>query len=476
MKLRFKNNLTSLAAPLAIALLLLQGCSSAEDDHAGHDDHEGEPAGAHSEDESHAGEEGHVELTEKQFQSAGIVVAAAAPGRVSEALTLPGAITPNADTVLHVTPRVAGQVRTALKHLGESVEAGELVCVIDSVDLGMAVADFLRDRERVTAAEETIAREHELYAGRLEALTAILEGAIAIQEHIYEREEELRAKAVSTIRPLLEADRAFRLAKFERSKQLTEFSAERDTRILALEVDLRTKRIDLVAATNRLRTLGLSQEELDELDESSPLVSGEYRIPAPGNGVIIDRHASNGEYVEAGAKLYIIEDLTSVWFVASVFEEQLQVVRTGQPARVSLDAFPGVTLDAEVSFLEYQVDPTSRSVGVRITLDNDQLSDWPEELPLRPGMFGRVELETDSRQAAVVIPESALVHEDAGDYVFIQVEPFAFERRDVAVKPVAGEMVEVISGLEPGEKVAISGTFLLKSAERQAELGGGHSH
>jgi len=362
------------------------------------------------------------------------------------------------------------------KHLGESVEAGELLCVIDSVELGQAVADLLRDREMVASAEETLTREQELYVRRLEALTTVLEGAITIQERIYKREEELQKKAVSTVRPMLEADKAFQLAKLERDKQLTELNAERDARVLALEVDLRTKRIDLTAATNQLRTLGVGPEDLEGLNEDSPLVSGEHRVLATGSGVVVNRHASNGEYVEAGAKLYILENLSSVWFVASVFEEQLQVVRKGQRAHVSLDAFPGVTLSAEVSFLDYHVDPTSRSVGVRVTLDNEQLKDWPEELPLRPGMFGRVELETATRQAAIVLPEQALVHEDAGDYVFVQVEPFAFERRDVEVNHVAGDMVEVTSGLEPGEKVAISGTFLLKSAERQAELGGGHSH
>ena len=202
----------------------------------------------------------------------------------------------------------------------------------------------------------------------------------------------------------------------------------------------------------------------------------EYRVHATGPGVVVNRHVSTGEFVEAGAKLYIIENLASVWFVASAFEEQLQSVRSGQPAHVALDAFPGTTLNGVVSFLDYHVDPTSRSVGVRITLDNDQLESWPEELPLRPGMFGRAELETTSREASLVLPEAALVHEDQGDYVFVQVEPFAFERRDVAVKPVAGGRVEILSGLEQGEMVAVSGTFLLKSAERQGELGGGHSH
>lgn len=461
----------------ALPLLLLLGCSSGgEDDHSGHG-HEGEDAGAHAEEgEEHEGEEGHVELTEQQFRSAGIEVTAAKPGRVSEALTLPGTIAPNADAVLHVTPRVAGQVRSVSKHLGESVQEGEVLCVIDSVELGAAAADYMRDREMVRAAEETLARERELYAGRLTAQTTVLDGAVSIQERIYKREEELQKKAVSTVRPLLEADKAFQLSKLERDKQLTELKAERDSRLLELEVDLRTKRIDLTAAANQLRTMGLGADELESLDESSSLLSGEYRVPAPGSGVVVNRHVSTGEFVDAGAKLYIIENLSSVWFVASAFEEQLQSVRNGQTARVTLDAFSGTTLNGTVSFVDYHVDSTSRSVGVRVTLDNEQLASWPEEFPLRPGMFGRAQLETTSRQAGVVLPEAALVHDDDGDYVFVQVEPFGFERRSVSVNPVAGNMVEVTSGLEAGEMVAVSGTFLLKSAERQGELGGGHSH
>jgi len=475
-----KSASTTIRSTLAcvLPLLLFIACSSGEDDHSG-GGHEGESEEAHSQDDDHddhEGEEGHVELTEQQFRSAGIEVAVAKPGRVSETLTLPGTVAPNADAVLHVTPRVSGQVRSASKHLGESVQAGEVLCVIDSVELGTAVADYMRDREMVSAAEETLERERELYAGRLEAQTSVLEGAIGIQERIYKREEELQEKAVSTIRPLLEADKAFQMSKLERDKQLTELRAERDARMLALEIDLRIMRIELTAATNQLRTLGLGTEELEGLDEASPLLSGEYRVYAPGSGVVVNRHVSTGEFVDAGAKLYIIENLSSVWFVASAFEEQLQSVRSGQPAHVALDAFPETTLKGTVSFVDYHVDPTSRSVGVRITLDNEQLESWPEELPLRPGMFGRAQLETAARQAALVLPEAALVHDDEGDYVFVQVEPFAFERRDVAVKPVAGDMVEVTSGLEAGEKVAISGTFLLKSAERQGELGGGHSH
>jgi len=466
-----------------LPLALLIGCAP---DHAEDDGHNhGADAGSqHAEDggagpdDEHGGEheEGHVELTEQQFKSAGIEVTKVKGGEVFEVLTLYGNISRNADTVLHVTPRVSGQVRSVVKHLGDNVDTGELMCVIDSVELGDAVSDYLSDRALVEAASETLERVGELYALRLEALVRVSDGAIAVQQRIYDREDALQKKAVSTVRPLLEAEKALQLAKLDKEQKLTELKAERDTRLLELDLVLRTRRIDFAAATNKLRALGLGSDSFEGLNDESPLVSGEYKVLSTGAGVVVTRHVSTGEFVEAGSELFVVENLTSIWFVASAFEEQLRSVGVGQSVNVAVDAFPETRLKGTVSFVGYSVDPTSRSVGVRITLDNERVESWDEELPLRPGMFGRVELETATRQAAIVLPEQALVHEDAGDYVFVQVEPFAFERRDVEVNHVAGDMVEVTSGLEPGEKVAISGTFLLKSAERQAELGGGHSH
>ena len=458
---------TALTVVACLPIAVVPGCS-------GHDSHDDSAEEAPA-TEAH-GEEDHIELTQEQFRSAGIEVVQSGPGQVSDVLTLPGSVAPNADSVLHVTPRVAGQVRSVFKHLGEGVEAGELLCIIDSVDLGEAVANYMRDRGKLEAAEETLTSERALYETRIASLVTVLDGAIAVQDRIFRREEELQEKAVSTVRPLLEADKALQAAKLDKDRQLIELTAQRDSRVLSLQVDLRAKRVDLTAAANRLRTLGIEEDVVDGLTDASPLLSGEYRVVASGSGIVVDRHVSAGEYVEAGSKLFVVEDLSNVWFVASAFEEQLRSLRSGQVAYVSLDAFPDTVLNGTVSFLDYHVDPTSRSIGVRITLDNQQLDSWPEELPLRPGMFGRVDLETSSRTAAIVLPERALVHDDEGDYVFVQVEPFAFERREVDVRPAAGEMVEITRGLEAGESIAVTGTFLLKSAERQGELGGGHAH
>lgn len=468
----------SFAALLGLLLLpsIFFSCSAEDTDPHGEVGHQDE-ARAHSEEEdSHDGPEGHVELTEQQFHSAEIQVVSAQPGDVTEVLVLQGSITPNADTVLHVTPRVAGRVRSVSKHLGDEVEAGELLCTLDSVQLGDAVSDFIRDQEMVAAAEVTLTRESELLADRLARLTVVLEGAIGVQQSIFDREEQLQQKAVSTVRPLLEAQRDLELAKLERDREVNELEAERDARLLALEIDVRKKRIALAAQANRLRALGLETEQLEDLDGSSPLLAGEYQVRATGSGVIVRRHVSTGEFVEPGAKLYVVQDLKSVWFIASAFEQQLLSLDIGQPVTVELNAFPETSFRGSVSFLDYLVDPVSRSVGVRISLENEPQAGWSAEYPMRPGMFGRAAIETDSREAALVLPESAIVHDDDGDYVFVQVEPFAFDRRGVEVKSVRGGLVEVVSGLEVGEAVAVTGTFLLKSAERQGELGGGHSH
>jgi len=450
------------------------GAEEDHDDHGdegGHDDHGDE--GGH---DDHGESDGHVELTQTQFDSAGIETTVARSGQVHESMMLTGTIAPNANSVQHVTPRVPGRVRQALKQLGEPVKKGELLCIIDSVELGAAVADYMRDKAMQKAAQTTLERERDLFEGRRVALTKVVEGSIDVQKRIYEREKDLQAKGVSTVRPLLEAERALEFAILDKGKLLNELSAERDTRLLALDVQLQAITIDVTAATNRLKTMGLTGDQLQNIPIDSPLLAGEYRVYASGDGIIVSRHVSAGEFVPAGFKLYVVEDLSDVWFVASAYEIQLQSLRTGQKSEVVLDAFPGTTLPGTVSFLDYRIDPVTRTVGVRIDLNNDIIAGWSEKLPLRPGMFGSVDLHTDPREAAVIIPERALVHEDGLDATFVQTEPLGFELREVTVKHMAGGLVEVISGLEAGERVVVAGTFLLKSAERQSELGGGHSH
>lgn len=456
-------------ALLSALLLLLPGCSKeAESDHA---------------ETSHADEEGHtehdeesIELTAAQIEAAGIRVEPAAAGEVARHLTLSAVAAPNADAVTHVNPKAPGIVRSIHKHLGEDVQEGELLCVLDSVELGSAVAAFVRARSLVDAAETTLEQASKLFAVRLETSERVLQGAVDINRRIHEREKELQEKAVSTIRPLLEADKALQNSELERDRGLTDLRAERDTRLLALQVDLTERRIAQDATRSALLTLGVDPALLEKPGPGALLLAGTYEIRAPRAGIVSGRHITTGEFVDSQTKLYTLEDLSRVWILASAFEKQIQSVRTGQASRIHLDAFPGQIFEGLVTLVGYEVDPMSRALGVRLELENPTLPDWPEKYPLRPGMFGSVDLVIEKTQARVVLPEAAIVHEDAGEFVFVRTAPGRFERRPVELGPPSGSVVEIRAGVEPGEEIAVTGTFHLKSALGKSELGGGHSH
>lgn len=492
--MKYSTKLRRAATPLALisSLLLVVGCSDqAEqpgqlsgpnggelqhdkdgDDHADHDD-EGHAEDTHDEP-GHV--EGELDLTPTQLEAIGVVTTTVGPGVLTERLTLRAAVVENLDTISHVTAKAPGIVRSASGRLGDEVNAGDVLCVIDSAELGLEISNHYSARSQADATEGTLALERELYAQRLATTEAVLQGAVELETRLFEREQDLQTKGVSTLRSLMEAERALAMAEFEKRQALADLAGERDKRLLELEVQLEEQRIAAEAAHGRLHALGLDAELLDDADLDSPLASGTYPISASQAGILMDRSISVGQFVDAESRLYTIEDLSRVWVLASAFEGQLRHVRTGQPVTVELDAFPGRGFPAEVSRIDFEVDRASRTLGVRVELDNPLIEEWPERFPIRPGMYGSIDVTISEREVALLLPEEALVHEDSGDYVFVRMSEHEFLRHDVKVRTTGGHDVEVLSGLEPGDVVVVEGTFKLKSMLRAGELGGGHSH
>ncbi len=418
-----------------------------------------------------------MELTPTQAESAAIRLEIVAPGTLSTTLSVPAVVQAEVDAITHINVVVPGVVTAIHKHLGEEVAIGELLASIDSVDLGRAVAVFLEARAMTAAGELVLKRERELFRGRLTTAERVLDGLIKVNEEILTREQELRSQAVSTIRPLLEAEKNFKQAQLEKDRQLTDLLADRDARLLKLEVDLIERRIDEQASRNQLLALGIPREEVDRLADDSELVNGTYSIRATRPGIVTSRHITIGEYVDSATDLFQIRDLSRVWVIASVFESQLTSVFTGQEARVQFDSFPDTSFGGEITLIGYELDPDSRALGVRIELENAGIPEWQEEYPIRPGMFATVELVVERKEAEMVIPESAIVHGDGSeDSVFVRVGPNEFESRVVEVGLSTNQSVEILNGLKIGEEVAVTGVFMLKSALRQEELGEGHSH
>ncbi len=208
------------------------------------------------------------------------------------------------------------------------------------------------------------------------------------------------------------------------------------------------------AARERLVLWDLDPGELQGIEESrTPRQAVVFRAPAAG--YVIEKRALQGMHVEPGQTLYQLADLSVVWVEAAVYEQDLSLVGMGTRGRVTVDAYPGESFAARVVHIHPTLDEQTRSVLVRLVLDN------PRDR-LKPGMYAQVEL-TGQAAEGLVIPPDALVDTGRRQLVFVAEGDGYFAPRDVTVGRRLADGIEVTSGLEAGELVASGATFFLDS-------------
>jgi Cu(I)/Ag(I) efflux system membrane fusion protein len=170
----------------------------------------------------------------------------------------------------------------------------------------------------------------------------------------------------------------------------------------------------------------------------------------------MEKKAVQGMRFIPGEVLYQIADLSSVWIVADVFEQDLALVQPGQVARAKLNAYPGREFSARVSYVYPTLNPQTRTVPVRLELAN------PEGL-LKPGMYADVELSAPAKGKVLTVPTSAVIFSGKSKTVLVELAPGRFEPRQVKLGMQGNDYVEVLQGLGEGEKVVVSANFLIDS-------------
>lgn len=203
----------------------------------------------------------------------------------------------------------------------------------------------------------------------------------------------------------------------------------------------------------RLRNWDIADEDLAGLRAGKD-ASRALTIRSRADGVVIEMMARAGMRFMPGEPLFQIADLSSVWIVASVFEQDLALVRPGQTAKVSLTAYPGRAFTGRVTFVYPTVEPQTRTARIRIELPN-------EAGLLKPALYGTVEIEAGESQAAVAVPESAVLDSGTRQVVLIELGGGAFEPREVELGARGDGYVEVVKGLAGGERVVVNGNFLI---------------
>jgi RND family efflux transporter MFP subunit len=217
------------------------------------------------------------------------------------------------------------------------------------------------------------------------------------------------------------------------------------------------------SARGKLSVVGSTIEEIDRLEnEHTPQTY--LRVRAPFSGTILNANARSGEFTQVGTELYTVADLTTLWVIADIYEKDLQFVHPPMAATVTVSAYAGMKFRGKLTTLYDVVDEKTRTVKARIEVDNTKGL-------LKPEMFATVDILSSSDKARLIIPATALLGETDNQYVFAEKNDTTFEQRPVRLGAVTKDYVEVISGLNEGERVVVQGGFFLKSELGKSAFG-----
>jgi cobalt-zinc-cadmium efflux system membrane fusion protein len=253
------------------------------------------------------------------------------------------------------------------------------------------------------------------------------------------------------------ADAVLAEKNLERQRRLLADQAVSQKEVLQAEGDATKARAARARALGRLEVLGISPDD----PNGRP---SRYLLRSPIDGVVVERPANPGMEVRAdsGASLVTVADLTRLWVLADVFERDVGSVTAGGRAEVRVAAWPGRVWQGKIAHVGDVVDPQTRTVKVRVEVQN------PEQR-LKPEMFARVTLSGGTAAQGLTVPAQAVLTDGAASAVVVALGDGRFERRTVEAGPERDGHVRILSGLAAGERVVVDGAIYLSAAATGVE-------
>jgi RND family efflux transporter MFP subunit len=340
-----------------------------------------------------------VVLSPEAVSRAGIKTAPVAAAVSEVTAQLPGMVTADAYGEVKIVSLVGGMVTKVHVELGATVKRGTPLATLFSPELAEVQTKYLSMRAMLAADHQKLQRTEELVGI----------GAVSRQE----------------------------------LEEITALHASHAT--------------EVAAARQRLLLLGLSWTQVEALTHPGQIVS-DITVSAPSAGVITGRSVNLGQVVSMGQELFVVTDLSQVWVIGDLYEQDFQTVRVGSEAVLTTPAYPTLTLRGRVTYIDPRVDAQTRTAKVRVEVPN-------AEGKLRLGMYVTLAFTTPGEERTVVIPRSAVQTIGARQVVFVPAlhEEGKFLVRTVQVGPLHGDRITIRSGVQPGEAVVIEGSFFLRA-------------
>ncbi len=334
-------------------------------------------------------------FTLPQEQLAHIQIVTVEPTTLTRTLRLTGAVAFNGFATTPVITQVGGPVSRILVSPGQTVRKGEPLLYVASPDYSQLRAAYLKAKDAYELADKNFARAKDLYDHH----------AIATRD--LEAAESARNQAQA----------------------------------------------DLQSSQQNLSILGFRNP--DEPAKNS----AELPLLAPIGGEVVERLVAPGQVIQAGAtQAFTISNMSTVWVLVNVYQQDLPYVRVGDPVTITADAYPGTQLTGKISYVGAALDPTTRSLQARIDVKN------PQE-KLKKDMYVAATVQAGKIPNALTVPNASVLRDSENEpFVYVVEGSNQFRRQAVRIGTTANGVVQVISGLNPGDRVAGDGSVFLQFA------------
>jgi membrane fusion protein, heavy metal efflux system len=318
-------------------------------------------------------------------------------------LALSGKVQYSEDRYAKVSSPLVGRVSDVVAKLGEKVALGQVLVRIDSAEIGSAYSDYVK----------------------------------------------------------ADSDLNFATRNYELAKELYETKALSKKDLVQAENDFLKFRAEYRRARERLLALRVPASELDK-PRSQQTISSRFDLKAPIAGTVVERNVTVGQTVgnDPAQVLYTIADLNILQVVAEVYEKDLRRIKTGEPATVTVEAYPEDAFAATVVYVGDVVDANTRTIKVRCDVKN-------ADHKLKPEMFARVSVKLGNEVPVMVLPKDAVIELGGQGFVYVQTAQDTYVRKAVVVGTVAGDTIQIREGVQPGDRVVVKGALLLKGEQEK---------
>ncbi len=419
-----------------------------------------------------------VTIQPDQVEKIGLKIETVGETLSSEAMDVAstGVVQSNAYKETPVISLLGGVLRSVRGELGQYVGKGQTLAVIFSDELAASQSRYLALQTEAQTAKQNYDRTARLVkispisnAELDQALARLKTVQAELEENRkrYERSVKLVAIGALSREELEQATTKYRASeadvneakrRYDRAVKIAEINPVSRNEFEQAAVKRQTAESDLVTAKQRLLLLGLSPQKVNSLRSPSQITS-EIALMAPISGTITKRDVNAGEVVEANKELMRVTNLASVWVIAQVYEKDLSLLRQGSGASVATDAYPGRLFRGQVTYIDPNISPETRTAQIRVELDN------PGQV-LKIGMYVNVAFGSmgTAERTMPTIPSSAVQNMNDKQVVFVATDkPNVFGVKSVRLgKENSGRFV-VLEGLNVGDKIVTDGSFLLRA-------------